>query len=342
MAASTVLNGARTSSRISEETRERILKAATKLRYRPNAAARALADRRMNTLGVAAVFDETGELNSYFLEVFNGVISAAVHRDQTTTVFALHGWEADAARIGGFCDGRIDGLILIGPTFSKAATRLLPDHTPIVALHANIPLPGAVNIESDEETGAYEMVRHLIGLGHRRILHIAGERGLLGAERRIRGYQRALSGARIPFDKSLVLEAGFHTNAARRAIREWFDRSHGQPLPDVIFGANDAIAIICLETLAEMGIRVPDDISVAGFDDTLQARLAMPQLTTVRQPLRTMGARAVEILLDRIEHQHGHTQDLATEDIVFPTELVVRSSTARPAQNGKLVPDRGT
>src|ERR1017187_5371222 len=101
MAASAVLNRAQTSSRISAETRDRIFKAASRLRYRPNAAARGLANRRMNTIGVAAVI-ERGELNQYFLEVFNGVLEAAANNDQNATVFTLHNWEGDAARLNGF------------------------------------------------------------------------------------------------------------------------------------------------------------------------------------------------------------------------------------------------
>lgn len=340
MAASAVLNGARTSSRISQETRERILEAATKLRYRPNAAARALADRRMNTLGVAAVFDDTGELNSYFLEIFNGVIGAAAHHGQNTTVFTLHDWEKDADRLPSFCDGRIDGLILIAPVLSRASTRLLPDHTPFVALHANTHLPGTVNLETDEERGAFEMVKHLIDRGHRRIVHITGERGLLGSERRILGYERALATARIPFDKSLLVEAGFSAPAGRRAIHEWLDRCKGQPLPDAIFGANDAIAVGCIEAFSELGIRVPEDISVCGFDDTLVARLSLPQLTTVRQPLRAMGVRAVELLLNRISHQHGDAPAFSSEDVIFPTELVLRNSVANCPSSHPVVPGR--
>ena len=118
MAASVVLNAARTSSRIAPGTRARILTAAARLRYRPNAAARALADRRMNTLGVAAVVDG-GELNLYFLGLFNGILAAAARHEQNTTVFTLADWERDAARLPGFCDGRIDGLILIGPVLSR-------------------------------------------------------------------------------------------------------------------------------------------------------------------------------------------------------------------------------
>jgi LacI family transcriptional regulator len=337
MAASVVLNAARTSSRIAPETRARILTAAARLRYRPNAAARALADRRMNTLGVAAVVDG-GELNFYFLGVFNGILATAARHGQNTTVFTLADWERDAARLSRFCDGRIDGLILIGPVLSRKSIRALPEHTPFAALHPNIPLPGSINLESDEEAGAYEMVRELIARGHRRILHISGQRGLLGAERRIRGYKRALAATHIPFDPSLLMNAGFSMDEGRRAMGKWLERSRGQPLPHAIFCANDSSALGCLEALAEVGLRVPDDVSLAGFDDTLAARTTVPQLTTVRQPLQAMGNAAVETLLARISHHHGHVAPEVQETIVFPTEIVWRDSVGTPKAAPKMVP----
>jgi LacI family transcriptional regulator len=332
MAASTVLNGARTSSRIAEETRARILKAAAQLSYRPNAAARALANRRMQTFGVAAVIAEDGALDHYFLEVFTGILGAATHFEQNTTMFTLHDWGRDPARLPSLCDGRIDGLILIAPTLTRAAAKLLPGHTPFVALHANCPLPNVVNIESDEESGAYEMVRYLIAQGHRQILHITGQPGFIGAERRIRGFKRALAGARIPFSDSLIVPGAFNIEAGRKALRGWLQRHAGKPLPHAIFGANDAIATGCLEVLAELGLRVPDDISVAGFDDTLAARTTAPQLATVRQPLRAMGRRAVEILMARIDQQAGKAGPVSREPVVFLVELVPRASVGpRPA-----------
>ena len=337
MAASAVLNGARTSSRIAADTRTRILKAAARLRYRPNAMARALVNRRTNTIGVAAVIGE-GELNNYALEIFTGILAAAAHHEQNTTMFTLHDWSRDTERLHGWCDGRIDGLILIAPTLVSEAAKRLPAHTPFVALHANCPLPNVVNIESDEERGAYEMVQYLIGQGHRRIMHVTGDRGLTGAERRIVGYRRALEAARIPFSEELVLPATFETGTGRTAMGAWLKNHAGEPLPDAVFCANDGLATGCMEAFAEVGLRVPDDISVAGFDDTLAARTSVPQLATIRQPLRAMGTRAVEVLLNFIQRQNGGTATKVENPIVFPVELVVRASVGAPHDPARIVP----
>jgi len=339
MAASAVLNRAQTSARISSPTRARILAAAEHLHYRPNAAARALAERRMNTLGVAAVV-VGGELDHYFLAVFNGVLDAAAKQGQNTTVFALANWDRDAVRLPELCDGRIDGLILIAPTFSKVVPRFLPEHTPFAALHPNIPIPGCVNIESAEEAGAFEMVRQMIARGHRRIMHISGNRGLLGAERRIQGYQRAHAAAGIPLDPALLIDGEFSWRSGRRVLRRWLSQSVGQPLPDAIFCCCDANAVGCLEALAEAGIRVPEDVSLVGFDDTLAARTTVPQLTTVRQPLRSMGVHAVEALLAQIQQKNGEAPPEVRETVIFPTETVWRASASAPAQVRRLVPAR--
>ncbi len=328
MAVSAVLNGAKTSSRISPETRARIRAAAQRLNYRPNAAARALAARRMHTIGVAMVVD-AGELNTYFLEVFNGVLEAAAEREQNTTVFALHDWQKDATtRLPKFCDGRIDGLILMAPRLTLESARVLPDHTPYVTIHGNIAIPGVVNLESDEEAGAYHIVRHLLDRGHRRILHLTGDRGFLGAERRIRGYQRALAEAGLPLDPGLLASSEFNTPAGAASMRRWLRANAGQPLPHAVFCANDGIAVGVLEVLAEAGVTVPGDVSVVGFDDALAARTTSPQLTTVRQPLRAMGRQAVEALLLHVDARHHEPIAETQTSIVFPTQIIPRASVA--------------
>lgn len=333
--ASAVLNRPWNSKHITIETQERVRAAAAKLHYRPNLAARALVSRRMHTLGVAAVM-EGGELNHYFLDIFNGIVGAAAHRGQNTTAFTLRDWHQAADRLRDFCDGRIDGLVLIAPTFERTQV-VLPAHIPFVSIHANSPLPGVVNIESDEEEGAFALVQHLIARGHWRIMHLAGPDGLIGAERRIRGYKRALAAAGIPFDRELLVSAGYTGTRGREAMRGWLREHAGSPLPHAVFCANDGVAIGCSEALAEAGLRVPADISVAGFDDTFVARAVVPQLTSVRQPLREMGARAVELLLARIG-QSAPPSSAPPKPVIFHVELAPRASVGTPPAIEQLVP----
>ena len=334
MAASAVLNAAKTSTRISEETRVRVLAAAEKLRYRPNATARGLADRRMNTLGVVATL-VGDEPNQYFLEVFNGVIQGAAEAGQTTTVFTLGTWDEARERVPQFCDGRIDGLILLAPLLDADAAQWLPEHTPVVSVHANHEIAGVVNLESDEEAGAFQMVSALIALGHRRILHVGGPQGTLGADRRVEGYRRAHAAAgRVP-PPDHVLRAGFGAEDGRLALEAWLRRHRGQILPSAVFGVSDAAALGCIDALLARGLRVPADVSVVGFDDTVLARTA--RLATVRQPLRELGRRAVEVLIARIEARRQDTPLRGPKNIVLPTETVAGATLAAPRAASLLI-----
>lgn len=327
MAASAVLNGAKTSTRISQETRARVLAAAEKLRYRPNATARGLADRRMNTLGVAATL-VGDEPNQYFLEVFNGIIHGAAEAGQTTTVFTLGSWDEARERIPAFCDGRIDGLVLLAPLLEADAAEWLPEHTPVVAVHANHAIAGVVNLESDEEAGAFAMVSRLIESGHRRILHVGGPEGTLGADRRVLGYRRAHAAAGLVPPPDHVLRAGFSAEDARRALEDWLRRHRGEELPQAVFAVSDAVALGCIDVLLARGLRVPADVSVTGFDDTVLARAA--RLATVRQPLRELGRRAVAVLMSRIEARLNDAAARGPTNIVLPTELVAGATLAAP------------
>lgn len=335
MAASAVLNGVKTSSRISPDTRARILDAASRLQYRPNAAARALVHRRMNTIGLVAVVNEN-DLNHYFLALFNGVLTAATHYEQNTTVFALRNWDNDIARLRSICDGRIDGLILVAPTFGVDKLAMLPDHTPFVSLHANAGLEAKMfNIESDEGHGAFLMTEHLISLGHRRIMHMSGPVSMVGAQRRIAGYKRALKAYGIKFESRLLLHSHYTMQHGREVFNQWLADHAGEALPHAIFCGNDAMALGCMEALAEAGLRVPDDISVAGFDDTLVARMTVPQLCSVRQPLQDMGWKAAEILLSRIGTRK---EAVPPAPLVMPVEVISRGSAGPCPAVDRIVP----
>lgn len=327
MVASAVLNKPTTSARFSAETRDRVVAAAQRLRYRPNAAARALQHQRMHTIGVVATLLGE-EPNLYFLEVFTGIIQAATAAGQTTTVFTLNNWHEAEQRIPTFCDGRIDGLIIVAPLLPDDASAWLPSHTPAVSIHANRDLADVVNLGSDDEVGAFNMVQHMLQLGHRRIMHVGGPVGSRGADLRIEGYRRAHREAGETVDEANIVRTDFSYEGGRRAMDDWLQRRRGEALPDAVFGANDAIALGAMDTLRARGLHVPVDVSVVGYDNTMLARAA--RLATVRQPLRELGLRAVEILVGRIEAGHRGTDQEGHSAVVLPTEIVPGLTLAAP------------
>lgn len=333
MTVSVVLNGARSATRVSEATRARIIEVAQRLRYRPNAAARGLQRRRMDTLGVIALVDG-GELNLYFLEVLNGVLEGAAARGQNTTIFSISNWEKDEARLRQFCDGRVDGMILIGPVMRDEVAESLLHHTPYVTIHDNSHRSYSWNLDIDNEDGAYQIVKHLIDQGHRRILHFTGL-SHSGALERLAGYRRALAEAGIPLDDSLVIPCGFSESLGYRKMLELLDQARLDPLPTAVFGASDAIAAGCITALNQRNLRVPEAMSVVGFDDTLAARTTTPPLTTIRQPFRALGRRSVEMLLSQIEasaatHPDSESPELKPHTEVFAVELIQRGSVGPP------------
>jgi LacI family transcriptional regulator len=147
-----------------------------------------------------------------------------------------------------------------------------------------------------------------------------------------------LSSARIPFVPELLVPSfSYATEHGYEAMRDWLRAQAGERLPTAIFCGNDGIALGALQALAEAGLRVPDDVSLAGFDDTIASRTCVPQLTSVRQPLRAMGSRAVELLLARIEHKLAPS----AAPVVFPVEIVSRASTRPPSGADRIVPAVG-
>lgn len=334
MTASAVLNGARTTARISEATRSRVRAAAEQLGYRPNETARGLAYSRMNTIGILATLPHE-EPNLYFLEVINGVVRGAAAEGQTTSIFTLAGWNDAERRIAGLCDGRIDGLILLAPMLRGDASAWLAPHTPVVSIHANGPIAGVENFESDEETGAFQAVSRMLALGHRRILHIGGPEGSTGADRRIQGYRRAHADARVTPAVDHLVRCAYTIAGGRMAMDAWLRRHRGDTLPHALFAGSDAIALGCVDVLTARGFRVPDDISVVGFDQTVLAQVS--RLTTVRQPLQELGMRATASLVARIEAHRESRAGRPPCNTVLPTELAEGATLAPPPATARTI-----
>ncbi len=264
------------------------------------------------------------DANLYFMEVFGGIIEIATSSQQTAAVFMLRGWDEAQRRIPELSDGRVDGLILVAPYLGADASAWMPKQIPCVSLHSESAIPGVVNLEPEEEAGSFDAVRHMLAIGHRRILHVGGPAGLLGAERRLAGYRRAHAAAGVEPPDDHVVHSSLNADGGRDAMLDWLSWHPLGPMPDAVFCGNDAIALGCIQALSMRGLRVPEDVSVVGFDDILFARAA--RLTTVRQPLHALGKRAMEVLMQRIEAKREGVKWQGPSNIVLPTEFVQRAT----------------
>ncbi|HJV71937.1 LacI family DNA-binding transcriptional regulator [Ideonella sp.] len=319
VAASCALNAGKGSTRVSAETRERVLAAAKRLRYLPNATARALSRQRANAIGfVANIAYE--EPNLYFQELFNGVVRGATDAQQTTCIFPLSSWDEAPNRIPALCDGRVDGLVVLAPNLEDDSTTWLPLHTPLVTIHAGRQFQGQVNVEADDEAGGFGIVCHMFELGYRRILCVGGPPHNKSADRRVDGFLRAHAENAVEVASDHVIRTWFTVEDGRRVMEKWLQNHRGEPLPEAIFCGNDDIALGCIEALEARGLGVPRDISVAGFDDTLLARRL--RMATVRQPLLEMGRHAVNVLMQLIEAQRSGEPYEGPRNIVLPVEIV--------------------
>ena len=221
------------------------------------------------------------------------------------------GWELRSlSRLGGTL---IDGAIIVTPTVLLQNTSI-----PIVAVDPHTGQGGPSTVVSDNAAGARTATEHLISLGHRRIAHIRGRVDLESAQLREAGYRESLAAAGIPFDPAQVRDGAYRAPETDQAAHELLTSDNR---PTAIFAANDLSAIRVLHVAAELGIRVPEDLSVIGFDDVPEAAAATPQLTTMAQPLGDMGSQALHILM---KHLAG---DDALQHVHLPAELVVRAST---------------
>jgi len=219
------------------------------------------------------------------------------------------GWEQRSlARVSALTDG----AILVTPTSVDVTVSV-----PVVAVDHNVRSHTMATVDSDNLSGAIAATEYLIQLGHRRIGFLAGRLDLESARLREQGYARALEAAGIAFDSALVRIGGYQPETARDGARELILQTR----PTAIFAANDASAIETIAVARSLGLRVPDDLSVVGFDNVPESALCEPPLTTVEQAIQQMGYEAVRLLLGLIEDPSAEYAQ-----VVLPTRLVERSS----------------
>jgi len=315
--ASRVING---SPRVSEATREAVQAAVAELGYVPNRAARALAGNRTDAIALVVPEPETRFFaEPYFSAIVRGVGAALADTDMQL-LLTLAGNDRERRRLAQYLTAhRVDGVLLVAVHADDPLPELLEQlGMPCVisgARHAAEPL---ASVDSDNFDGARAAVEHLITRGRRSVATITGRLEVYGAQRRLDGYRAALAAAGLPPDERLIAPADFTEEGGARAMRELLAR---RPHLDAVFAASDVMAAGARQVLREADRRIPEDVALIGFDDSVVARHMHPALTSVRQPIEEMGRRMAQLLLEEIA---GRTGERPT--VVLPTELVVRDS----------------
>jgi len=311
---SRVING---HGNVNDETRTRILAMIAQLRYVPDSTARSLATGLTNTIGVLLP-DLHGE---FFSEIIRGIDQAARRRGLQLLLSSVHGSVEEASRAVRALKGRVDGLLIMSPYADSA---FLDDHavdgTPVVVINSPVRGESHLSFRLDNRGGARAMVEHLVRVGHRRIVFIAGPQDNFDATERLAGYCEAI--AAQPNVREFVMAGDFSEGSGVKAAQRLLQMDER---PDAIFAANDMMALGCLRALAETGVRIPQDVAVVGFDDIPLARYVTPALTTVRVPMAALGARALDGLAEAISTDSDRA---STETLT--AELVVRDSCRAP------------
>lgn len=304
---------------VAPATFEKVKAVIDDLGYESSLIARSLRSQRTNVIGVLVA-----DIEPFSAEVLKGAARALRGSDYELVVYSGGhggghvGWERRyMSRLSGTLT---DGTVLVTPTVGEVSV-----NQPVVAVDPQTSASAFPTFASQNLEGALAATRHLIELGHRRIGFLGGRRDLESAQLREQGYRAALHEAGITFDPALVLDGGFKEATAEAPARRLLalpDR------PTAIFAANDLSAIQTMRTAHELGLEVPTDLSVIGFDNVPESALTQPPLTTVDQSIQSLGYEAVRTLIALIEHPDLRRE--APEHVALPTKLVVRRSTAEP------------
>lgn len=314
---------------VSYETKQRVLQAIEELDYRPSKVARSLTSRRTHTVGL--LISDVG--NPFYHQVILGVEDVALKHDYSVFLFnASYDLERSMKYVVSMIDRQVDGALFMSSRLTKDLIAALVKHQiPAVVLDwVDVQMEGIGTLTFEFEHGIRQAVEHLLELGHTCLAHVSGPLDLWTSRARRDIFLQVLAEHGISPEQVTVVEANLDIDGGRRALRRLM---HAKPVPTAIFAANDLTALGIVWEARQLGLRVPDDLSVIGLDNIELAAQITPGLTTVALPRYEIGARAMHMLLHLIEQPDGATPD--TWHDVISTHLVTRASTgAPPAQSG--------
>jgi LacI family transcriptional regulator len=318
MTVSRVINNSRY---VSQETREKVERVMEELGYVPNALAHGLITKRTHILGLI-VSDIT---NPFFTTIARGVEDTAIKNGFNIILCNTdEDVEKEERYIELLLRKRVEGIILSPADCRRknGIERIISKNIPIVLIDRHIRELKVDCVYSDSISGAYELTRYLINLGHRRIGIIVGPRRISTAVERVEGYKKALNEAHIPIDESLIRWGEKYSRAD--GYKNTIELLKIDDPPTAIFGGNRLITVGILKAIRELGLKIPDDISVVSFDEVEDFSVANPFLTVVSQNSYMIGSIATECLIRRIRGKSEVPED--PQNIVLKPELIIRES----------------
>lgn len=324
LSTSTVSRALRDSHEISAKTKSLVRTYAKDLNYSPNPIALSLKEKRSHSIGV--IVCEIA--NSFFSQVINGIESIAHDKGYRTVISQSHeSYKREVLDVDYLASRSIDGLLISVSTETNNIEHLQRLHAqglPIVFFDRIVNEIQTHKVTVDNFSGAYDVTRHLIERGYKRIANISGSDYLTNTRERVAGYKEALKDNAIPFDEALVK----HCDAGGKDYEEVeavLDEVFALPEPpDAIFGAADKLTAHCIRYFKKKNISMPDQVALAGFSNQAMTELLTPALTIVKQPAFEIGRAATEMLLQLIESKKPVKQ---FEHKVLPAELWIREST---------------
>ena len=305
------------------EVKEKVLAVARQMEYRPNKIARSMVTGRADTIAVVPPRDAHSMLLSPYLQIaLNGIIEAAEEMGQDILLRTTFSDPIDAVQT--LQSGKADGMILIAPyTDSRLAEAAATLNFPCVVFSSDAP-PGTLSVSVDNRQGTFKALAYLMEIGHRKIGHLIGREGLRDAGLRYNAYRDCCREHDLPLRDDWIQPGGFTYQGGREAAEKILSLSDR---PTALLAANDESGVGAIDAALSLGLRVPQDVSIVGFDMLPHEIFALRRLTSIRQPIHEMAKASVALL----------TQWTRTGEIplpasrLFPAELVAQDTTAPPA-----------
>lgn len=318
----TVSRALQNSPLVSPSTRDRIRKIAAEYGYRPNRNARSLVTQRSNSIGCVV----TDIADPFIGEVISGVEQIAAEHEYSIILTSSGGDpDRETRAVRSLVERAIDGVLVIAAMAGGAPSPYFSEREiPIVLINNHHPGNFVHSIGVANFEGAQLMTQHLLQLGHRRIGYIGNQFGGQADEDRYRGYRAALKKVRVRYASELVVDSESSLEGGCRGMKQLLD---SPARPTAVFCYDDITALGAYKAIRAAGLQISKDISVAGFDDLFFSSYLEPSLTTISQPMREMGERAMKLLLDLVAPSTNGKRPKKTQ-IVIPGKLMIRNSTS--------------